>query len=152
MKILLVSDSHGKFNRLHKIYKKENADYVMFAGDYSNDCIELSYVEDNAEYLIVKGNCDIEDYANPTMIESKIDKYKILLTHGHLHGVKKTYTLLLNDAKNAKADVVVFGHTHIPYFEIHDGIYLINPGAVKDKKYATIDIKDGDIKVKLKSI
>jgi putative phosphoesterase len=152
MKILLVSDSHGKFDLLHRIYKKEKAEYVLFAGDYSNDGVELSYVEDSSEYLIVKGNCDVEDYANPAMIDTKIGEYKILLTHGHLHGVKKTYNILIDDAKNIDADIVVFGHTHIPHFEIYEGIYLINPGAVKDKKYAIIEINGKDIEVKLKRL
>lgn len=152
MKILTMSDSHGRFEIMHKIYKKEKPDYVFFQGDYTKDILELSYVEEESEYIIVKGNCDIEDYANPVRIEIEIEGYKFFITHGHHYNVKHTYEYLEKEAKQLKMDVAVFGHTHVPYFNKKDGVYLFNPGAVKDKNYGIIEIKDKDIKFELKFI
>jgi len=27
-------------------------------------------------------------------------------------------------------DAIVFGHTHVPYAKVHDGVYLFNPGSI----------------------
>ena len=62
MKILVVSDSHGNFNVLHAIYKKENPDYMIFCGDGTNDIRDLSYAYKELKYKMVRGNCDFNDY------------------------------------------------------------------------------------------
>ena len=46
---------------------------------------------------------------------------------------------------HAQADICLFGHTHIPYFEIVDGLYVMNPGAVCSNSYGIIDIEKGAI-------
>jgi putative phosphoesterase len=33
-----------------------------------------------------------------------------------------------------RVDAVVFGHSHIPYVERHDGVWLLNPGSGTDKR------------------
>jgi putative phosphoesterase len=31
-------------------------------------------------------------------------------------------------------DAIVFGHSHIPYLECHDGTWVVNPGSITDKR------------------
>ena len=42
MKILVISDSHGRLERLISIYEKEQPDVVICAGDHSEDGENLS--------------------------------------------------------------------------------------------------------------
>ena len=41
----------------------------------------------------------------------------------------------VNRAKEKKADICIFGHTHREYIEEKNKIKFINPGALQDKKY-----------------
>ncbi len=34
----------------------------------------------------------------------------------------------------ADVDVIAFGHSHIPYLATHDGIWVVNPGSITDKR------------------
>ena len=45
------------------------------------------------------------------------------------------------------ADLVIFGHTHIPYCENNGKIILLNPGSVKmSQTFGVIEIENGKIK------
>ena len=57
----------------------------------------------------------------------EIQNKKILLTHGHRYRVKYGYDRLLSRAKEISADIVVFGHTHVPENTYIDNILLFNP-------------------------
>jgi hypothetical protein len=37
--------------------------------------------------------------------------------------------------KDDAVDAIVFGHSHIPYLERHDGVWAINPGSGTDKRH-----------------
>lgn len=144
MKILVVSDSHGNFENLLKAYEKTNPDVVISAGDHSKDTQELSYIYPNT-YYIVRGNCDFFDRDFDDELIINLGGYNILLAHGHIYFVKRTYERLRRATKEKKCDLAIFGHTHIPYFEKGE-IALFNPGALKDSLYGVIEINNGEIK------
>ena len=54
----------------------------------------------------------------------------ILLTHGHAHGVKYGPEGLVGCARKKEAKIALFGHTHVPCNEYHNGIYVLNPGSL----------------------
>ena len=72
----------------------------------------------------------------------QFEGHKLLLTHGHHYHVKSGYGALLARAVRAGADIVLFGHTHLPISEtvssgseicgvaITHPIYLFNPGSI----------------------
>lgn len=140
MKVLIISDSHGRFEALINIYELEKPDVVLCAGDHSNDGEELSFVYPNSQYYIVRGNCDIFDrkYSDEMIIE--LEGVKILLAHGHEYGVKSSYGSILKRAEILGCNAAVFGHTHIPYKEIINKVTLFNPGAVRDGEYGILNI------------
>ena len=49
------------------------------------------------------------------------------------------------------ADIVLFGHTHLPITEYDDELYLLNPGSLQyaDGTYGIIDITDAGISVQI---
>lgn len=152
MKILIVSDSHGDIKSIQSAVDKEGLDekdIIVHAGDYGRD---IKSVQTKAKTYSVKGNCD-----NPVCLEpnSKLfsaDGVRVYVAHGHLHGVKRSLSGLINEALSLGADMCVFGHTHIPFIENCGGALFVNPGTVNIRKsyasaasYAvvTIDGKEG---------
>lgn len=152
MKVLVISDSHQKLDTLIKIYEHEKPEVVICAGDHSRDGEELSFVCPNSKYYIVRGNCDIFDRRYDDEMVFELEGFKILLAHGHEYGVKHSYTLIEERAKNLECDIVIFGHTHIQYLFSKNGITLFNPGAVYGREYGILEIDGGKFQFYHKSI
>ncbi|MBN1469190.1 MAG: metallophosphoesterase [Fusobacteriaceae bacterium] len=152
MKILIFSDSHLSLNNIIKMVELENPDIVLCGGDHSKDAEELSYLITGPKFYIVRGNCDFYDSRNDDILEFEIEKFKLLLTHGHLYNVKSTMSLLKKDAEKKAKNIVVFGHTHIPYYEVENSIHYINPGAARDGNYGILTLENGNINFKHRRI
>lgn len=146
-KILVLSDTHGRFDKVLKIFEKENPDIVISAGDGIKDIEELSYIYDDKIYYKVKGNCDFfERNCNEEEI-FEIDNIKFYLTHGHLYRVKRNLEELKERVKKLNVDITIYGHTHKENLELGDNI-IFNPGAAEDGKYGLILInKNKEIQV-----
>lgn len=151
MKILIISDSHGRLDKIMQMYELENPDIVFCAGDYSKDGEELSFVYPGKCY-IVRGNCDIFDrrYSDEMIIE--LEGVKILLAHGHEYGVKSSYDSIEKRTKILKCDIAVFGHTHVAFNKEINGTRLFNPGAAKDGEYGILIIDKSGYRLTNKSI
>ncbi|MDO5089110.1 MAG: metallophosphoesterase [Leptotrichiaceae bacterium] len=139
MKILICSDSHTRLEYFQKAIEKENPELVIFAGDHSTDAIDMSLVYDKIPFRIVRGNTDYYDRETKDTEIFEINGKKILLTHGHLFGVKGNLNELEKKALSENADICIYGHTHIEYMKEKDGIIYLNPGALQDKKYVIYD-------------
>ena len=131
MKILILSDNHYK-----DLDIKNKYDYIIHAGDYGN---MYEYLINN-NILFVSGNCD---YLGERERIININNKKIFLTHGDKYRVKETMNSLYYKALSLKCDIVIFGHTHIPFCTLNDNILFINPGAYKEGYY--VIIKDDKI-------
>ena len=55
---------------------------------------------------------------------------KIFMCHGHRYGVKYGYNSIFYRGKEVGADIVLFGHSHLPIIDEHDGLILMNPGSI----------------------
>ncbi|WP_022820094.1 YfcE family phosphodiesterase [Fusobacterium russii] len=143
-KILVLSDSHGQFEKILKIYEKEKPDILIYVGDGIGDIEELSYIY-QGEFYIVNGNCDFfeKNYGVSKIIE--IENFRFLITHGHVYRVKSGLEKLKEEAKKLEVQVAVFGHTHKELLEKFDDFYLFNPGASQDGKYGLIFIENSNI-------
>lgn len=65
----------------------------------------------------------------PDEIMLSVAKKKIIMVHGHEHGVYYSDLVLEKKAKQTESDIVVFGHTHVPC-ECNYKKYLVNPGSI----------------------
>lgn len=151
MKILVFSDTHKNISScVDIIYNTPDADAVIHAGDLGDDAEELEVIFDNLPFYYVCGNNDIFSHA-PQSKTIVLAKKRIFITHGHTYGVRTSCQRLVNHAKSIDADVVVFGHTHRPYNDYKDGIYVLNPGSMgyMPKTYGEIEIKDEKIYTKI---
>ena len=151
MKVFIASDLHGSFyyvNRLIDRFLIEKGDLLILLGDIlyhgpRNDLpkeynpkkvIELlnNYKE---KIVCVRGNCDAEvdqmvlDFDVTTPLKTiEVDGLKLIITHGHKINPN-------NPIENANAgDIVLFGHSHVVFDEIINGVRYINPGSVSIPK------------------
>lgn len=161
MKVLVVSDSHGRHDLLRKAIGQEAPiDMLIHAGDIEGDL--ESILGPKREYSIhaVAGNMD---WGGGLESAQTFDMggHKVFLAHGHNYGVSWNLANFRNVAENCGADVAIFGHTHRPFLEEQNDILLLNPGSVAKprqtglkKTYAviTIDDQSGEMKVCFKSL
>lgn len=149
MRIYVISDSHGDFDSLYKIFKKASPapDLLIFLGDGVKEINDISSIF-NIPLIAVRGNNDI-DADEPFEKIEIIQNHRIFITHGHGYKIYKGKELLINKAKENNCSIALFGHTHVQYMEKLNGITLFNPGAIKfarsgsKRGYGIINI-DGD--------
>lgn len=129
MKVLIVSDSHGKNTQLDWVIQRVSPiDMLIHLGDLEGS---EDYIEAVAQwpYELVSGNNDyFTNIERDKMIT--IGAYQVLLTHGHRQQVYSGTETIKKWAKEKGADVVMFGHTHMPLLQIEDGIVVLNPGSI----------------------
>lgn len=135
MKILVLSDTHGKTEKTCRVFRTlNNIDLIIHCGDYYRDGQTLEDLF-GVTVIGVKGNCD--GASSPDVKIVPTPHGNILVTHGHLEGVGYDYTKLLYKAEENQCIAVCFGHTHVPVFEDCNGIYLINPGSLTSPRDGT---------------
>lgn len=137
MKLLITGDVHGLEQLLLDVISANlDISLKLNTGDLQ---ISDTIVKQNG-LIAVRGNCDLYSDLNDEEIIS-FDNKKILLVHGHLFNVKYSLNELVSYAKDKKVDICIFGHTHLAFDEVIDGIHFINPGALNHFKpsYAIYD-------------
>ncbi len=145
MKIMVISDIHGKAPALKKvldIYREENCSLLLILGDilyhgprnplpegYAPQEVVALLNPLKSEILAARGNCDSEVdqmlLEFPIMGDSaqlQLENRRLVLTHGHLEGPGVALPL--------KGEIRLSGHTHIPVLEIKEGVCFFNPGSI----------------------
>lgn len=156
MKILIVSDTHGKQENLLTILDRvKPIERMIHLGDAEG---QEDLIAEMAECPldIVAGNNDFFSTLDREK-ELQIGKYKILLTHGHYYYVNMGLSDIMQEGKARGMDIVMFGHTHRPVIEYGDGIIALNPGSVsyprqegKQPSYILMEFdKNGDAQFEL---
>ena len=133
MRIGILSDSHGDAESLRALVSEMGRlDALCFLGDVSDDARFLQELlwERGATtaFYAVKGNNDFYTQ-EPEEITVMLGGKRILMVHGHRHGVKQGLLRLSLYARQKEADVALFGHTHMAHVSGEGGLLLINPGA-----------------------
>ena len=146
MRILVMSDSHGTKSNMFDAISIESPDVVLYLGDNIRDCEDIESKYPKIMLRAVKGNCD-HGYRGLDIDEFVLEGKKIFMTHGHLYSVKLGKAKILDAATSRGADIVLFGHTHIPYQSENDGLFALNPGSIGagGKSYAVLELKNGAI-------
>lgn len=131
MKILIVSDTHRKDDNLRKVIAENKPiDMLIHLGDSEGSEDKFAFwAGENCEMQMVLGNNDFFSDLDRER-EIKIGKYKVFLTHGHYYNVSLGAERLEQEARDRNADIVMYGHTHRPYYEVHNGITILNPGSL----------------------
>ena len=129
MRILIVSDTHGRNNiYLELVEKWKPLDLVIHCGDVEGSEYLVSQAA-GCKTVIVQGN---NDYFSdlPREIEMEIGKCKVMITHGHPYYVNMGHEFLAKEAAARRIDMVMYGHTHRPVIERINGVLVMNPGSL----------------------
>lgn len=130
MKILIVSDTHGKDNNLLKTIEMVSPiDLLIHLGDFESGEEYIKYISPCPVEMVSGNNDFFNDVPKEKMIY--IGRYKVMLTHGHRYGVNYSTYNVVETAKYNNADIVMFGHTHIPMINCNDKTWIINPGSLE---------------------
>ena len=128
MKIGLISDTHDYLpEQVFNVFS--DVDVILHAGDIVNMDI-LEKLRMIAPVEAVYGNSDMYSTARilPSRLNLKYVGLCIFMTH-NIGGISQFMWKIKKNQILPKPDIVIFGHTHIPSFEEHDGITFINPGS-----------------------
>lgn len=145
LNFLVLSDSHGRVKNIEEILSRQlkKPDAVFFLGDGLRD---IMYCElGDIPVYSVSGNCDFSgfygEYSSDIENIVEVGGYTVMMTHGHKYNVKSGYGEILCAAARRDIDILLFGHTHIPFEHIYTPesgelaglckpLYVMNPGAV----------------------
>lgn len=141
MRLLVLSDSHGDVISLKMaIDNTPDCDAVIFLGDGASDLMKISPIISHKTVIAVKGNCDSSLCIYPEKALEKFGNKLVYCTHGYAEHVKFGLNELKTKAKEDGAEIVLYGHTHRPYTEYDDGLYIMNPGSVRENSCGIVDI------------
>lgn len=150
MKILVLSDSHSGLAFMRSCIDRVEPDMVIHLGDYYDDGQIMAEEFSFLPFWQVPGNCDRFRCPPSTaeVLALSVDGVRVYMTHGHRHRVKSGIDRLLEDARDAHADLVLYGHTHIA--DCHresDGLWVLNPGSSGSYggSAGIIDVENGNI-------
>lgn len=132
MKVLIFSDSHGDTRTMLRAVEREGADTVdllVHLGDGWRDAEALHALYPGVPLEQVPGNCDFALFEDRERLVF-FGMCPVLLCHGHTLGVKSSLLRASLTARERGAKALLFGHTHTPYIDYHDGLWLINPGSI----------------------
>ncbi len=168
MKILVASDSHGNSDLLYKAAAKENPDMFIHLGDLedSRHTVEQRIGAPQVPCVFIKGNCD---YYSSDGLEDRsvfnLKGHRFLCVHGHIQSVNYRKDTLLYTASEEGCDIVLYGHTHIPFNEFLEvpfenrKVHIMNPGSIalprggSSRSYLVINMSDsGAYEVEFKSL
>lgn len=133
-KILIVSDTHGVHDNFEKMIQAEGTpDMILHLGDG----------ESQEDYMAALAGCDIQIVAGnndwhtmlPHMLITTIAGHRILMLHGTGYvsfDIESSCSKLRQLAKDRNADIVMFGHLHIPIISKgrSNEAFVINPGSL----------------------
>ncbi len=138
MKIGVISDTHVPTimtalpRPVFELFK--GVDLILHAGDI----VELSVLDQLraiAPVEAVAGNMD-DDEARLQLPHKKIiaiGKFKVGLIHGK-YKIDTQRDFIRREFD--QVDLIVYGHSHTPFWGNVNGIFFLNPGSPTDKRYA----------------
>ena len=121
----ILSDNHSDWP-LHIAESLAGVDAIIHAGDIGPYKLVLD-MEAIAPTTAVLGNTDGDMPINETAVVT-LDGKKFFVQH--IVDPHRLQASLRERLKRIEPDVVVFGHTHMPFCETLGGVLFLNPGSV----------------------
>lgn len=154
MDVLVWSDSHGRRDYVIRMLEKEpDCKTVFFLGDGMR---EAEYAKEHfpeRSFIFVKGNNDY--YSRAELFAYKhLEGVTFMACHGDVLSVRFTLHDLFNKADSVRANIALYGHTHVPKIttDSYSAVCAVNPGALCDGKYCVISVDRGDYQITHKEI
>ena len=134
-KIGVISDTHiPRFKTIPETVWHHFADVelIIHAGDLSILPV-IAELETIVPVVAVQGNIEQQDVILQLPIKREIAIGNVRIGIVHILGDAQTRAQAAR-REFPSARVVIFGHTHIPYNQEHNGQLLFNPGSANDRR------------------
>ena len=129
MKIGIISDTHGHVpNAVHDAFN--GVDHILHAGDVGTMDV-ITELETIAPVSAVRGNVDYAIQLPQTRVQTFFGQK--FLVH-HIVDLPFPSQLVCAAIADEQPDLVVFGHTHMPCNEQHNGVLFLNPGSASNPR------------------
>jgi uncharacterized protein len=129
-RIGVIADTHGLVHpRVAELFA--NVDHILHAGDIGGAHV-LKALRALAPATSVDGNND--DATGEEIVRAALGGLNILLTH-ILPRPRKPAPRVLASLAKRPADIVVFGHSHLPHNERVDGVWYFNPASAGPRRF-----------------
>ena len=148
MKILVVSDTHGRHENFRQAVVREMPfDLMIHCGDVEGD---EDYIREMAECEVkmVAGNNDFFSDL-PRELEFDAGGHHFFIAHGHTYNVSVGTEYFREEAEYRNADIAIFGHIHRPVMQKEGSVTVLNPGSLsyprqegRNPSYIVIEIKE----------
>lgn len=130
LRIGLISDTHGVVHpRVPELFA--NVDHIIHAGDVGGAHV-LQALRALAPLTYVDGNND--DATGEDVLRFEVGGLRVLLTH-ILPRPGKPAPRVVQSLREREADLVVFGHSHLPHNERLGGITWFNPASAGPRRF-----------------
>ena len=129
MQLMVISDTHGSTTEIMNVLiENKDITHVVHLGDMVRDAEDIEFAFPQHCIIKVSGNNDIlsREKEESTFVWNNITFFAC---HGHKYGVRYSKGPLATRAKETGADICLFGHTHIKFDEVIDGVRLLNPSS-----------------------
>jgi len=126
VKLAILSDTHGLL-RPELFPWLESVDRILHAGDIGSVDL-LVELEAFAPVAAVWGNTDRFELRSrvPEVARRSWDGFEVTILHGHQLGMPTAERLV---ELHPEADLLVFGHTHVPEIHRIGQTVAVNPGS-----------------------
>ena len=129
-RIGVIADTHGLVHpQLAEVFA--GVDHILHAGDIGGAHV-LEALRAIAPVTAVLGNND--DASGEDIVREKLGSLRVLLTH-ILPRPSRLSPAVAASLKRSKADVVIFGHSHLPHNERVDGVLFFNPASAGPRRF-----------------
>jgi hypothetical protein len=139
LRMVIVADTHGSPHpKSAELIAREKPDCIVHAGDIG-DLGVLDGLEKLAPLYAVRGNIDARVDAIPEsltldVLSSERIALRIFLTHIAVNGPKLRGDAALA-ARNEGAQLVICGHSHVPFIGKDKGLGVFNPGSIGPRRF-----------------
>ncbi|MFE2757345.1 metallophosphoesterase family protein [Actinosynnema sp. NPDC059335] len=154
MRVVVLSDTHAprRWKSCPPAVAEHlrHADVILHAGDV---CV-ASVLDELAQYAPVTAVCgnndgpDVVEWGAPETVELDLGGVRVAMIHDSGQAAGRTARMR---RRFPGADLVVFGHSHIPMDVTGDGVRVFNPGSPTDRRrqphgtVGLLDISDGTL-------
>ncbi len=138
MRIAVIADTHGRPHARaveHVAALRPTA--ILHAGDIGDPrCLEPFAAV--APLFAVRGNIDGTDWPDARLLvlaDGATTRLTLLLTHIAVSQLRPS-KVALAAALSHRADLIVCGHSHVPFLTSEQGVVLFNPGSIGPRRFS----------------
>jgi putative phosphoesterase len=143
LRIGIIADTHGVMHpRVADVF--HGVDHILHAGDIGGAHV-LRELQRIAPLTFVGGNND-EGEDGYDVVRVTLGAMRVLLTHV-LPRPRKPGAHVVTSLAQQPADLVVFGHSHLPHHEVIGGVTYFNPASAGPRRFdypTSVGLFDGE--------